>query len=80
MGYVVGGAILFGIGFITYEIVEGFKQAASEIAHPVTSAYDSAQTAYAPYATTVDDATLLALASNPVTLPAAVAYEIYEAI
>lgn len=29
--YVVGGAVLFAIGFITYEIYEGFKTANNEL-------------------------------------------------
>ena len=38
--YVIGGAVLFAIGFITYEIYEGFKTANNELSDIASKASD----------------------------------------
>lgn len=77
--YVIGGAALFAIGFITYELYEAFKEVASA-AQATKTAYANAQQTYSQYAPAVGDATLLALESNPVTMPFALSYETIQAL
>jgi hypothetical protein len=45
--YVVGGLVLFGIGFITYEIIEGMK----EIKAGLTNAANAVQNTPTPFQT-----------------------------
>lgn len=76
--YVIGGAVLFAIGFITYEIYEGIKEVTTAASNTATKAQD-----YIPSPQTVtitEDAGLAALASNPVTLPFFLAYELEQAL
>lgn len=75
--YVLGGAVLFAIGFITYEIFEGIKEVKTEAAEAKSEAQN-----YIPSQQTVNTSEDigLALAVNPVTLPFFLAYETYEAL
>jgi hypothetical protein len=76
--YVLGTAALFAIGFITYELYEGiqsgFAAAKEELAAPIET-----YNAYEPQVQSAgEDATIAALAGNPITAPIALGYAVYE--
>lgn len=77
--YIVGGVVLFAIGFISYEIYEAAMKvsAAAKTTEDALNDAKKTYTAYAPSTSTTTEAFLL---SNPLTMPLAAAYGIYEGI
>jgi len=76
--YVIGGAVLFAIGFVTYEIYEGIKSGFASAEDAINAPIDNVRQAYASYGPTTDDVIDVSLLTNPITAPLGLAYEAIE--